>query len=230
MGNDGEGTSVPAKLFRGPMPSASSRTWNRKTELSGREVLPSPSDRVIECESGGEGGAVLATLADPRVSNVFEQPRPVSYVDDEGVRRQHTVDLLALMRDGTRTAILVKPRRKAETMNLGRLIQMLAAQVPRSFADRWVHLHEGKLTRDVVRRGQLILRVRLDGPASDDPAVALMAATVDRPMRIGDAVAACGEAADFWAVVRLVADGRLRVRGGTRLDLDATVEPAGETV
>lgn len=216
--------------FRPPLPSLRTRSWNRKTEFCCRESYVSPDDREVHCESGLEGKALLALLADPRVVRVVEQPPAVSYVDDRGVRRSHTVDLLATLRDGTRIAVLVKPKAKAARVDLERLIEMLRTQVPRSFADRWMHLDESHLRRDIVDRGQMILRVRLDGPFGDDPAVERVARVVDRPMRVADAVTAAGPAADLWAVVRLVADGHLQTPGSVRLDMDTTVAPAKEHV
>lgn len=222
------GSAGPA--MRGLAPSDRSRTWARRSRGSGRELLPMPwdddCDTEMHAESGLEGKGILGLQADPRVVRVWEQPPAIRYRDGHGAWRTHTVDLLALMRDGTRTAFIVKPSKKREAIQL--LMQLLAEQAP-TFADLWVHLHEGKLTRDVERRGQAVYRVRLDGPFGDDPSVAVAAALATGPMRIRDLVAAGGGRVTFWSAVRLVADGRLVTPDGHRLDMDTVVAPAGWT-
>ena len=214
------------RAWRPPAQSTRSRNWNRKTDQSGRAVFVTPDWREQHCESLTEGDAAVALNADPRVARVDEQPPKVSFIGQDGKRHCHTIDLLATMRDGSKVAHLVKPMLKAEKEDLDGLIKLLAAQVPRSVADRWNHLHEGKLTRDVKANGHLLMGVRREGPFSEDPTVMRMAAIVDRPMRIGDAVREAGVEGAFRAIARLLLDERLIIDPGVRIDLPAWVRPA----
>ena len=207
-----------------PLGSLRSRDWNLKTEFAGRTVLPTPGNRSLHGESWSEGKAALCLMADPRVRLVQEQPALVKYVDLAGKERDHTVDLLAHMHDGSRTAVLVKPRAIAIEEDLLGMMRLLAAQVPVSFADRWMHMHEGHMTRDVVDNAGLIVGVLTDGPRSDDALVGRIAAMVDIPTRIRDVVRSLGADA-FRAVVRLIADGALRVSDGLLIHIDAMVAP-----
>ncbi|WP_237478678.1 hypothetical protein [Lichenibacterium dinghuense] len=76
------------------------------------------------------------------------------------------------------------------------------------------------------RRAEMVAAVLANGPAADDPAVVHMRGTITRPMMIAEAVLASGLGDDgLPAVVRLIADGLVRMRDGWSVAPERTVEP-----
>lgn len=92
----------------------------------------------------------------------------------------------------------------------------------------WSLLGDVATPRSLVRRADLIDVVRRDGPCADAPEVVRMRAVIDRPMVIADAIVASGDGdLGFQAVVRLIADGCVRMRDGWSITREKTVEPCG---
>ena len=61
--------------------------------------------------------------------------------------RKHTMDYLAVLEDGRRIAIMVKPQMAIERKRLDVLMRRIARQIPRAFATHVVIMSE----RDVPR-------------------------------------------------------------------------------
>ena len=211
--------------FRFPAPSRTTRNWGTRCPRATRETKIGLDDRLLDCESGLEGKAAAAFMGRPDVVDVREQPPALRYVDDAGDVQKHTIDLLVTMRDGTRVAVLVKPRVVADKHRLDRVRDLLANQTPRSFADRYVIVTEDKLPRSVVSTGQLYADVRRFGPNSDHPSVQAVLAVVTRSMSVSDVVAEAG-VGTVRALARCVLDGNLVVEGGGALDHHASVRPS----
>ena len=211
--------------FRFPAPSRSTRGWGTRCSRSTRETKFGLDDRLLDCESGLEGRAAAPFRGRSHVVDVREQPPVLRFFDDEGEERKHFVDLLVTLRDGTRIAVLVKPRAIAHQCNLGRVRDLLASQAPRSFADHYVIVAEDKLPRSIVSNGQLFTDVRRFGPFSDDQSVQAVLAVVTQPMSVSDVFVMAG-VGTFRALVRCVLDGNLVVEGGGTLDHGASVRPS----
>ncbi len=207
-----------------PGPAPQSRLPGSRSLYAARPTAPLRDGSLGELESLLELNAVVVLEARPDVTEVRLQPPAVSYVDDEGSQRRHTVDLLATMRDGTRIAVLIKPSALARTRGTRRLLALLAAQVPRTFARRWMLLTEQEVTRDRVHDGWLVRLAREIPDEAVDRAILEASRTLGVPTAIRDLIAASGVGSGgLEAVARLVGEGALVLSGGGRLDHDGVV-------
>lgn len=208
--------------WRPPLPSRATRTWGLKSRGSMRVVIASIGDNLIACESGQEWKTALVAAAHPRIAAIREQAEAVEYVDGD-VARRHVPDAVVTTVEGREEALIVKPDRWGAGAR--RLATMLTEQQAGGL-DGFHHVGDTKLARSIVKAADLIGVVRRDGPASDDPEVVRMRATIDRPMTIEEAVAGAVDTGKaFRAVVRLIADRHVRVVGGWGITHDGTVEP-----
>lgn len=214
--------------FRYPAPSRATRNWGNRCPFAMRGTMIF-NDRVVQCESGLESKTLDALAGRHDVVDIWEQPEELLYIDDEGKPRRHTVDFRVTMRDGTRYAVLVKPKRKAEACGLDRVRDLLAAQAPRAFADRYVIITEDKLPRHVVSNGALFSEVRAYGPFADDPDVEAVLAVVTEPMTVSRAVELTGLAGQaFRALVRCALERRIRLVDDVRFDYAAVIAPTAK--
>ena len=217
------GESEPG--FRYPGASRSTRNWGTRCPFAMRGTMIF-NDRVVQCESGLESKTLDALAGSSDVVDIWEQPAELRYTDDAGKPKKHTVDFRVTMRDGTRYAVLVKPKRKVEACGLERIRDLLAAQAPRTFADRWVIVSEDKLPRHVVSNGALFSEVRSYGPYADDPEVAAVLAVVTEPMTVERAVELTGLAGRaFRALVRCALDARIQLVADVRFNYSAVIAP-----
>ena len=213
--------------WRPPAPPTATRIPALKSKGSMRVLMASMDDVLTPCESGGEFNDVRVSRARADVVAVHVQTEPVAYVDEDGVERRHTPDVVLTLSDGSREAHVVKPDARAEA----------ARRLARTFdrrrvggIGRWRHVGDAALPRSVVRRADQIAWVRRDGPFPGDPVLERVRAFVDRPMTVAEAVA--GSGAEGWgyrAVVRLIADRVLRMRNGWTIAYERTVEPVAAT-
>lgn len=96
--------------------------------------------------------------------------------------------------------------------------------------DTWLPVGNSAMVRSLVGTSDLMATALRTGPAATAPEVERMLGVVVRPMSISEAVALSGGGAEsFGAVVRLVADGRLRIRDGWSISPEKTVEPVSGT-
>lgn len=216
--------------YRDPMRSLSSRHWGDRCPRATRGSLVSSANRIVDCESGLEYRGANAFLARADVEGIREQPPELWFTDVDGERKRHTVDLLVRLRSGVTYAVLIKPAAKVKSSRIEEIRDLLAAQAPRSFADYWVVVSEQDLPRRVLVNGVIIEDVRMHGPASDDPLVSRIAGIVTTRMTVAAATKLAGGGGDaFRALVRLLADGRLRLCHGVRIAMGALVEPVAAT-
>jgi predicted Zn-dependent protease len=182
----------------------------------------------ILCESGLEKKSIYVLLTDPNVVDVWEQPPAVAYIDLDGVRREHTFDMLVTLRNGTKYAIAVKPAEIAKKHDLKAKLTHIAAQVPRNFADFVDFFTEEKgLTRDAVHDALLIHSVRRNASRDADETLKAIVATLSGTVSVRMLVAASGlEGQGFRAVVRLIDEGTLRIVGRRRIGYDTIVARA----
>ncbi|MFK4383246.1 hypothetical protein [Bradyrhizobium sp. USDA 223] len=162
------------------------------------EMLPSLSSRPISLHSAisvhgwdffdgrkvwyeAELELKFALVAKMRrdVRAVEEQPPPVIFVNDQGVRQQHTFDFKLRMMDGTSGLVAVKPFALVEKTGIRRVVELTAEQIPPSLAD-WTllftdldlsltDLFNAKVIHPHVRNMKVIkvLRARPRAPASE---------------------------------------------------------------
>ena len=208
--------------WRAPLPSRATRTWGLKSSGSMRVLIASVGDHLIACESGLEWRTAVVAAAHPRVVAVREQAEAVEYADGN-VARRHVPDFVVSTVEGREEALIVKPDRWAAGAT--RLAATLDARRAGDL-DAFHHVGGTKLARSIVKAADLVGVVRRDGPASGDPEVARLRAAIDRPMTIEQAVEGANDpGVAFRAVVRLIADGHVRVTDGWGITHDRTVEP-----
>lgn len=214
-----------ADTFRYPAPSWASRGYGTRCPFAVRKTL-AYRDRVLECESGMEGNAVHAFLGRTDVIDIWEQPPHLTFVDDDGKKRKHVVDLLVTYEDRSRDAVLVKARGRIEATRLRRIRDLLAAQAPRGFADHYVIVSEDKLPRHLLANGRIFADVRMHGPHTGHPHVETMRGIVTGPMTVSEAMSRAGLGGDgFRALLRCAVDRSVRLVDQVRFDLPAMIEP-----
>lgn len=209
-----EQTAPLSPFWRPPGPSVATRIPSRRSRFSARSsIVGGAEPRRIHCEGGVEekGAYVFVTHRD--VADVYEQPAPVKYVDENGKARRHTFDFLLLLKDGRRIAVAIKPAEFREKWEP--IIRRIAGQMSRKFADAAILLTESDLHSDLVHNAMLIHAVRRDPPGAHDDQMRDLVRGLNGSVRIGDLVEHSGlEGRGFRAVVRLIADGDLDISGG----------------
>jgi TnsA endonuclease N terminal len=168
------------------------------------------NDIKIWFESQLEYWVLLVLLARSDVIDVWEQPTPVEYVDDDGVVCTHTFDFLVTLRDGTRIAIAVKPAAKVDSTGIKRAVELIAEQMSPAFAG-YVKLVTDKSFNIADRiNAQLIHAVSDDNEPEDDAVVAKLVKKLRGETTVEKLVAASGlKGYGFRAVVRSIGAGHL---------------------
>jgi len=161
-------------------------------------------------ESTLEKRAQHCAFAHPGAVRAEEQRR-LEYIDASGRHTYHWFDLL-LTTSREVIAIAVKPYDVAERRDFRTLLQLIAIQTPKHFADRVVLVTERNLPRDVVYNAELIHSVRLDPEPDVDEVVRAQVSTVPEPLRIDELTTRCGIGGSaFRSVVRLIAAGEINL-------------------
>ncbi len=217
-----------APIVRLPAPTKASRIPAHHSKGSHRgRLLNTKTNRSLVYESKLEADVALVTLMRREVVDLWDQPPAVSYRDEDGVWRKHTMDYLAVLDDGRRIAMMVKPEAAVERRRLEALVKRIARQIPRAFATHVVIVSERDVPRATLADAKLVHAVRRipEGPA--DILVTGMVAALRGRVAISEIVAASGMGgAAFQAVVRLVDTGTLRVVHGARLGYATVVARA----
>ncbi|MGU3493956.1 Tn7 transposase TnsA N-terminal domain-containing protein [Xanthobacteraceae bacterium A53D] len=213
------------KVWQEPAMSKATRRPSLCSSSSVRGYLVHPrTGREIVYESTLERDLAYMLIADPSVRSFQEQPAPVSYIDDAGVRRSHTFDFRVELIDDSHHAVAVKPASRAERIE--RTLELIRDQSPRH-ADR-IDLRTGDhITRKRAHDAKLItwaLRQRNDDEVS---ALAALAEDLRGSTSIATFIASRpDEPAAFIAVLCLLADGTLRRAGTDRLTRSSLIESA----
>ena len=169
------------------------------------------------CESGLEKKVTHVLLTHPQVDDLREQPPSVAWVDAAGNRHSHTFDFLATVKDVRKLAVAVKPKKIADRKRLGEQLVMIAAQLPRGFADGVLLVTDADLPRDLVHNSSLLHHARRAPDADLDAAMLSLAGSGD-VTTIGALVRASGRDGDaFRSIARLIANGFISVIGQSRI-------------
>ncbi len=166
----------------------------------------------------------LVAKINPDVIDVVEQPPAVAYIDDNGVRRHHTFDWRVVKTDGTKWLVAVKPAALVEKSGIRRTVDLIAEQATRATADYIVLFTEDKLSPVDLFNAETIHHASRDPYPADDAAVGRLVSKLRGPVRIADLVERAKSGGyGFDAVVRAIADGRLRLVEYRKIDFDAVV-------
>ncbi len=182
--------------------------------------------REIMCESGLEKSAAVCLLTHPSVRNLIEQPTAVEWLDASGKKRRYTFDFIARLKDGRRLAVAVKPRYHAKRQRLDQQLELIASQLPRSFADGVLLITDADLSRNDVHNASLLHQARrAPDPALDAQLLSLAEGSASTT--IGALVRRSGRGGDaFRSAARLIANRLLTMNRPTRISYATEVKVA----
>lgn len=222
-------------FYRPPAPTVAGLMFPRRFKLTvrGFTLAMTPAERYwrqIISASQGERECCLLTLAHPNLWNLFDQPRPVSYVDIDGKQRTHRFDYLAEFTDGKRVAIAVKPKERVERLNFRATLQAIWRDLPKGFADKVCLVTESERHRIEVQNAELLnFFRRCPDPEADD----IVAGHVERlrnELPIAELVAQTDLGARaFRAVFRAIYAGKLRANTRQPISKNSIVAPRKDT-
>lgn len=201
--NDSQSFTPPSASTASRLPPLRSRGSSRGT------ICNIKTNRTICYESAVERRAAYVFMARSDVADIWDQPPPVTFVGADGKPHHHTFDFLVLMRDGSRTAVAVKPYEKADRISdtLERIAKQGAAA---HMADRITLVTERDLPIWKVWNAEFIhsaMRERADG---DDTLLREILTKIAGSVTIRDIVRLSGlSGRGFRAVARLLANGEL---------------------
>lgn len=211
------------KIWQEPAMSKATRRPALRSRSSVRGYVVHPrTGREIVYESTLERDLAYMLIADPHVRSIQEQPAPVFYIDDAGVRRSHTFDFRVELTDESHRSLAVRPA--ARTTDLERTLELIRDQSPRH-GDRVELITGDHITQRRAHDARLItwaLRQR-----NDDEVLALAALAAD--MRGAATIATFissrpNEPAAFIAALCLIADGKLRRADTNHLTRSSLIE------
>lgn len=178
----------------------------------------------VDFESRLEKFTALVFRARPDTGDIVEQTPRVTYVDDDGVVREHVCDWKVTRTDGFRTAILVKPSIRVVSSGIERTRDLLAEQMSSDDADGVLLFTEKNMTRADRFNGEWILAACNHADPGDDAIVADLIERMDGETRIEDLVRQSGlNGFGFRAVTRAIGDGQLRLARHCMITRDAFV-------
>jgi hypothetical protein len=180
----------------------------------------------VESEAIAERIGQLVIRARPDTLRIVEQSPQVEYVDEQGARRVHTFDLLVYRTGGTKAAIDFKPARLVERSGIRRMHDLIARQITARTADQLLVVTEKHHSRDDRFNATLMHTMARQEFPEDDETILSLIRRLKQPAPIADLVERSGlHGYGFNAVVRAIADGRLRLTERCRIDYPAIVAP-----
>ena len=204
-------------------PTRASRVFSLRDKGSSRGAIVINDFKTL-FESKGEYWAALAYRAKPQVKDVIDQPPPIEYADDDGKIASHTFDYLVICHDGTRIAVVVKPSKLVEKNGVRRMIELLAEQTPRRFAQFIKLVTEKDLTADDRFNAEVIDAAMCKPDPKIDAIVAKLVGKLRGTISVGQLVAKTGHyGAGYRAIVRAIANGHLGLVEPCPIDNDAIV-------
>lgn len=126
-----------------PLPSRATRKIAKRSKASSRGaiVVKLPADgrtRIIQFESKLEQRVLWLLLATKDISDIWEQPPSLTYINHEGKYRLHTFDFLIAFTSGCRLAIAVKPARLVHKNKFIQDLKCIRKAMHKDYADRLV--------------------------------------------------------------------------------------------
>lgn len=221
-------------FYRPPAPTLAGLMFPARSKLTvrGFTLAMTPAEqrwRQIISASQGERETCLLTLAMPNLWNLFDQPKPVSFVEVDGRQRTHRFDYLAEFKGGGRVAIAVKPLELARKLNFKASLQAIKRDLPVGFADKVVLVTERERHRAEVQNAELLNFFRR---RPDQDADAVVADLIDRlfnEIRISELVEKSGLGARaFRAAFRAIYVRKLNADTRELITINSIVAPRRE--
>lgn len=142
-------------FFRFPVLAEASRTVPARSKASARvqvvdtrAFLPQPV--IDRLESGLEASCWDQLVANPDIREIQAQPPKITYHDAGGKLQPHHFDFRAQLKDGGAWAVAVRPLRKVRKYRFDRTLELIAAQLPRSFATRVLLFTDADIPRPAI--------------------------------------------------------------------------------
>ena len=209
-----------------PAASRGLRHFKFASKGSGRGVAII-DDTCVESESMLERRGTLVLRHRPDTLRIVEQSPKVTYVDADGVVREHVFDLTIFRDDDKKIAVDFKPAGLVASSGIRELHTLLAGQLPPLVADELLIVTEQSYTRTDLFNAKLKhAAARQDYPA-DDAAILRLVARMKSPAPIADLVKKSKLAGyGFNAVVRALSAGHLRLADeNAKIEYPAVVAP-----
>lgn len=207
-----------------PLPSLSSRpdmSLHSAISVHGYTWI---DGRQVWYESVLERCCALVGRLNPDVIEIVEQPAPVTYFDDQGIKRPHTFDFRFTRTGGARWLFAVKPKALVAKSGVDRLVELVAEQLPPSVADYVTVFTEEMLSEVDLFNAEAVNLATRDAWPEDDAHVAQIIAKLKGEATIGDLAAKADLGGyGYDAVLRAIDAGKLRLVEYGRLDFDAVV-------
>lgn len=218
-------------FYRPPMPTVAGLMFPARSKLTvrGFTLAKTPAEqrwRQIISASQGERETCLLALAMSDLWNLFDQPKPVSFVDVDGRQRTHRFDYLAEFKDGRRVAIAVKPAERVERLNFKATLRAIKRDLPIGFADQVVLVTERERRKAEVQNAELLNFFRRSPDQDADNIVADLIDGLFGEVSISDLIEKSGLGARaFRAVFRAIYAGRLSANTREYISINSVVAP-----
>lgn len=211
----------PLLVERKPSVSSREMTLHSAVSVHGYTFI---DGRITWYESMLERCAALLGRLRPDIVEVAEQPPPVWFVDDEGVRRHHTFDFKFTTTAKGRVLTAVKPSALVAKSGIDRIVDLVTEQVSPAIADEVSLFTEELLTETDLFNAEVVNLATRDEWPDDDAAVAKVIAKLKKETTIGDLVDRSRLGGyGFDAVVRAIDARKLSLVEYGPLEFDALV-------
>lgn len=151
------------------------------------------------------------------VVDLLDQVRLSPFIDDDGHVRHHILDYVAVMADGRRIGLAVKPAGSAARRNFRRTLELIMAQCSDQI-DEIRLVTEQSFSREQAENAELIHFVSSEIDEEADQAVGKIISSLSGTTTIESLVDATGlEGRAFRSVIRLIGRGVCRQVGQGRL-------------
>lgn len=134
-----------------PRPAGGVRKPSRRSRFSARGTanvrLASGQHILVDFESVLELAAIHHAAAHPLSRDIRSQAFAVTYTDAHGRERRHVVDILVMLSDGRRLAIVVKPAAKAAQPEFRATLAAISAALRPEDADELVLVTDHSFSR-----------------------------------------------------------------------------------
>lgn len=203
-----------------------------KQTVRGFTFAKTPADqhwRQIISASQGERETCLLTLAMPNLWNLFDQPKPVSFVEVDGRQRTHRFDYLAEFKGGERVAIAVKPLDRARKLNFKASLKAIKRDLPTGFANKVVLVTERERHRVEVQNAELLNFFRRCPDAEADSVISDLTNRLFGEISLTELINKSGLGARaFRAAFRAIYAGSLTANTRELITNNSIIAPSGE--
>lgn len=208
-----------------PMPYRGHRKINPRSRGSNR-VFPVWLDpetaraRVFGCDSQLEYHHLALILTNPKTAQVHEQYGPISFVDADGHRRTHYIDLLITQKSGQKIAVAVKPTERLKSGAFLRDLHSLESSIVPRIADEVRLVTERCFSRGDAFNAAMYQRFKLHTDAAVEARFQDVLASTAGETTICDIARRCragGRA--FRVIVKAIFEGKLEKQSHGRIDL-----------